>query len=203
MSIAPRSRKPKRRLPAEQRRTLIEDAAARLFAERGYSDTRLEDVAAAAHVTKPILYRHFASKSALHLALLRKHRDELAERIAPWVTGTGTLESRLPGMLDAWFGYVEEHPYAWRMLFRDTTNEPDIEAFHRDLQGRQRAADIALISERLPLLAEVELEPLAEIVRSSLTGLARWWLEHPELPRRVLVEVMLRLTTGLLRQPSA
>ena len=39
-------------------------AADGLFAERGYAGTRLDDVAAAAGVTKPIVYRHFESKKA-------------------------------------------------------------------------------------------------------------------------------------------
>jgi AcrR family transcriptional regulator len=51
----------------------IEDAAARLFAEQGYAPTLLDEIAAAAGVTKPVLYRHFDSKQALYLALLRKH----------------------------------------------------------------------------------------------------------------------------------
>ena len=56
------------RLPAARRRAVIEEAAARLFAERGYGGTRLDDVAAAAGVTKPILYRHYPSKKALYLS---------------------------------------------------------------------------------------------------------------------------------------
>src|SRR2546429_237692 len=43
-----------------------------------------------------------------------------------------------------------------------------------------------------------QVEPLAEVVRSSLTGLALWWLDHPDVPRAVLVDVMLRVTAGVL-----
>ena len=57
--------------PAERRATIIE-AAGRLFGERGYEATTLDDVAAAAGVTKPILYRHFDSKRDLYLALLER-----------------------------------------------------------------------------------------------------------------------------------
>jgi len=57
-----KTRGARRRLPPDQRRALIEDAAARLFAERGYAATKREDIAAAAGVTKPILYRHFDNK---------------------------------------------------------------------------------------------------------------------------------------------
>src|ERR671918_2610101 len=67
----------KQRIPAAERRALILREAGRLFARDGYGDTRLDDVAAAAHVTKPMVYRHFESKKALYIALLEKHRDDL------------------------------------------------------------------------------------------------------------------------------
>jgi AcrR family transcriptional regulator len=53
-----------RRITGDQRRELIALAAGRLFAATGYAGTRMEDVAAAAEVTKPIVYRHFGSKAA-------------------------------------------------------------------------------------------------------------------------------------------
>lgn len=182
---------------------MIEDAAARLFAQRGYAATRLNDIAAAAKVTKPVLYRHFESKKALHLALLVKHRDELLARIAETASSDGPLGPRLPLILDAWFAYVEEHPYAWRLLFRDTTGDPEIQAFHLEMHASARAVNVALIqaSDELAVPAH-EVEPLAELVRSATTGLALWWLDHPQIPRSVLVDVMTRVLRGLLQHPS-
>ena len=66
------------RLSGPRRREVIVRAAGRQFARHGYAGTTLDDIAAAAHVTKPIVYRHFESKQALYLALLHKHEDDLA-----------------------------------------------------------------------------------------------------------------------------
>src|SRR3954466_14202957 len=107
-------RSPRKRLDPEQRRTLIVDAAGRLFGEHGYDGTRLDDVAAAAGVTKPVLYRHFDDKTALYLALLERHRDGLGG-VAGATPATGTLEQRLRAVLEVWLSYVETHAYAWRM----------------------------------------------------------------------------------------
>lgn len=191
------------RLPAGERRATIERAAEELFAERGYAATRIEDVVAGAGVTKPILYRHFASKKALHIALLERHRDALASRALDEYRAGGTLQERLPAMIDAWFAYVESHPYAWRLLFADTTGDPEVQALHRELQARQRAADAAILRESLPGLSEARIEPLAEVVRCSLTGLALWWLDHPQVQRQVLVDTMLDVLAGLLAQHSS
>lgn len=58
------------RLPAIERRRQLLDAAAALFAERGYARATTSELAKAAGVTEPIIYRHFASKKELFIALI-------------------------------------------------------------------------------------------------------------------------------------
>jgi AcrR family transcriptional regulator len=190
---------PSRRLPAAQRRALIEDAAARLFAERGYSATTVEDIVAEAGVSKPMLYRYFESKKELHMKLLERRRDELAAApLDEFLQRHGESDERLPAMIDAWFAHVEQHPHTSRMLFQDATGDQDIKALQRELRRRQRAGDVTLLRELAPRLPEAELEPLGEIIRSSLSGLALWWLDNPDTPRAVVVAATLRLTQGVL-----
>jgi AcrR family transcriptional regulator len=180
----------RRRLRKAERRELIEEAASALFAEHGYAGTRLEDIAAAAGVTKQLLYQHFPSKKALHLALLAKHRDELLGGLAQDMARPGPLAERLPWVLDRWFAYVEEHPYALALLFRDTTGDPEVQAFYRELQAGARRANMTLLRAEPELdLPEEQLEPLAEFARSATTGLALWWAEHRDVPRATLVDV--------------
>ena len=187
------------KLSGAARRLSIEAAAARLFAERGYEATSVEDIVAAAGVSKPMLYRHFESKKELHVKLLERRRDELAlAALGEFMEAKGAPERRLEAMLDAWFAHVGEHPYSSRMLFRDATGDAEIVALQRELRGRQRAADMALLREFAPHLPEAELEPLGEIIRSSLTGLGMWWLEHPGTPREVVVAAMVRMIRGML-----
>jgi AcrR family transcriptional regulator len=203
---------PKRRLRKTQRRRVIEDAASALFAERGYAETRLEDIAAAAGVTKQLLYQHFRSKKELHMALLAKHRDGVLGRLAHGMSTPGRLEDRIRRTTDDWFAYVEEHPYALAMLFRDTTGDPEVQAFHRELQASARAANVAVLAAEaegaglgaaaapagLDIPAD-RLELLAEFIRSAITGLALWWADHPEVPRSTVVDVAVEaLRSGVL-----
>jgi AcrR family transcriptional regulator len=189
----------KRRLSAAERRELIERAAARLFAERGYAASTVEDIVAEAGVSKPMLYRHFESKKQLYMKLLERRRDELAAAaLDGFLQSDAAPEQRLHAMIDAWFAHVERHPDTSRLLFRDAIGDPDIQALQHELRGLQRAADIALMREFAPQLPARELEPLGEIVRSSLTGLALWWLEHPDIPRATPVAAVLRVAAGVL-----
>jgi AcrR family transcriptional regulator len=189
----------RRRLPPGERRALIEQAAARLFAEQGYETTTVEHICAAAGVSKPMLYRHFESKTDLCRRLIERRRDELAAApLGTFLEADGPLEQRLEAMIDAWFAHVAEHPNSSRVLFQDITGDAELRELQRELRRRQRAADMAMLREFGPPLPEAELEPLGEVIRSSLTGLALWWLEHADVPRASVVSVMLRMMKGVL-----
>jgi AcrR family transcriptional regulator len=138
------SARPRQRLPVAERRAVVIEAAGRLFGERGYEATRLDDVAAAAGVTKPIVYRHFDSKRDLYLALLDRHRDDLAGFVAS-IPAEGTTEQRLRAVLEVWLDYVEARSYAWKMLFRDTGGGPEIGARRREVHAEARAVLVDLI----------------------------------------------------------
>ena len=64
MSVAPV------RLPAAERRQALIDIAIRVFSDGSYRGTTTAEIARAAGVSEPILYRHFASKRELYLAAL-------------------------------------------------------------------------------------------------------------------------------------
>lgn len=188
----------RRRLPPEQRRELIVDAAGRLFGQRGYDGTRLDAVAAAAGVTKPVLYRHFDDKTALYLALLERHREDLGSFTAA-IPSEGPLEARLRTVLEVWLDYVEAHDYAWRMLFRDTGGGEEVRTFRLDVQARARAVLVEVIRGIAPApIPERELEPLAELLRMGMASLALWRIETPGVEREAVLDAMVRVWTGLL-----
>lgn len=188
----------RQRLSAPERRDLIEHAAEALFAERGYTATTIDDIVAHAGVTKPMLYRHFESKQALVMMLLEHHRDALAAAPldALLALADRPFPVRLDAMLDAWFGYVEVHPFV-RLLLHDASGDQEVAALVTELHGRQRAADIALLHEFAPHIPEPELEPLAEVIRSSLASLALWWMDNPGTARGDLIAAMRRVVLGL------
>jgi len=186
----PQRQQKRKRLSREERRVVIEDVAAALFAERGYAATRLQDVAAAAGITKQLLARHFPTKRDLHLALLARHRDELLARIAAGMSVPGSLPERMRQTTDSWFAYVADHPYAARMLFYDTTGDPAIAAFHTELQASARAATAAVLrSDHALHVPDEHVEIVAEAIRAATVGIALWWTDNPAIPRATVVDV--------------
>jgi AcrR family transcriptional regulator len=189
----------KRRLAPEERRKLIVEAAGRLFGERGYDGARLDAVAAAAGVTKPVLYRHFADKTALYLALLERHRSDLGSFTGA-IPSEGPLDARLRAVLEVWLDYVEAHSYAWRMLFRDTGGGPEVRAFRVEVHAEARAVLAGMIRFLAPAEAipEREIDPLAELLSMGMASLVLWWIETPGVKRESVLDAMARVWTGLL-----
>jgi AcrR family transcriptional regulator len=94
----PRARGRAVRMPAEERREQILDAAEVAFSTRGYRDVGTAEVAAQAGVSEPTLYRYFASKRDLYLAMLERNADrllatwrEIAAASADAMTGLGEI----------------------------------------------------------------------------------------------------------------
>jgi AcrR family transcriptional regulator len=185
-----------RRLPVPERRALIVEAAGRLFGERGYQGARLDEIAAAAGVTKPIVYRHFDSKRHLYLALLDRHRDDLAGFLVS-IPAEGTTEDRLRAVLEIWLDYVEAHSYAWKMLFRDTGGGPEVAARRREVHAEARAVLVQLIrSLASSPVSPRELEPLAELMSMGMAALVLWWIEDATVSRAAVLDA---LTTAWVR----
>jgi AcrR family transcriptional regulator len=190
--------RPGQRLPRAERRAAIIEAAGRLFGERGYEATRLDDVAAAAGVTKPIVYRHFDSKRGLYLALLDRHRDDLAGFVSS-IPAEGTTEERLRAVLEVWLSYVEDHSYAWKMLFRDTGGGPEVAARRREVHARARAVLVEVIrSLAATPVPRRELEPLAELMSMGMAALVLWWIEEAAVSRRAVLDSMTTAWVKLL-----
>jgi AcrR family transcriptional regulator len=193
-------------MSAEARRELIEQAATELFAERGYHGASIDEIARRSGVSPPVVYDHFDSKLALHRHLVDRHYAELRQVWRDNLPGDEPQAERIARSFDAWFAYIESHPFAARMLFRDTTGDPEVEAGRREVAAQSRKLIRPMLgdepgSENLAGGADVESLDMAwEVVRAVLQGLALWWHEHPDVPReRIVATAMNSLWIGFER----
>jgi AcrR family transcriptional regulator len=85
-------------MPTTPSRELLVTAAARLFYERGITSTGVDAVAQAAGLTKPTLYAHFPSKSALIVTVLQQRHERLANELQAWVGGIEDARDRPLGV---------------------------------------------------------------------------------------------------------
>lgn len=109
------------------RRTVILDAALQIFTQKGYHAASVDDVAAAAGVSKPIVYQFFTSKHALYLGLLDRSVTESTAGVARAIESQGQPRKRVEAALAYYFDAVDATDLGFRLIFEsDFTSNPEV-----------------------------------------------------------------------------
>lgn len=180
----------RKRLSAEDRREVIERAATAVFGQRGYRGATIDEIARRSGVTVPVVYDHFVSKRQLYQHLIERSYEQLRSIWLDHAGGGGPISSWIADAIDSWFTYIEQHPFAGRMLFRDTTGDPELVSAHDAILRASREELLPLVARAAPHLDAGQphaVELAWETLRSVLQGLALWWYDHPDVPREVIV----------------
>jgi AcrR family transcriptional regulator len=162
---------------ARTREALLE-AAARVYARRGFAGATLEEVAAEAGFTKGAVYAHFGSKENLLLALVEEHlAAQVAEQMQLFDRDRATWERPLAGS-EHWMGRVQENPERF-LLFVELWTQAQ-----RDERLRRR------LSEGLAALH-------ATFARFCAESSADAGFEVPDAVSAQFADIMLGLGVGL------
>lgn len=164
------------RMPRDQRRLQLLDVAGRVFAERGYHNAAMDDIAEAAGVSKPVLYQHFPSKLDLYLALVDRACEEIVEIVRQAIAGSSSNSDRVEAALGSFYQFVAQSGRSFRFVFEsDLTGDATVQAriwkVHQDLAeaiGQTIAQDTGEAPDRARLLG-ISLVGLAQVG-------ARYWV---------------------------
>jgi AcrR family transcriptional regulator len=170
-----------RRLPVEKRREQLLAAALDLFGHSAPEDVSLDDVAAAAGVSRPLVYRYFpGGKQQLYEAALRTAADELSLRFVEPAHGTPT--QRLSNVLDRYLAFVDERDAGYAALLRGGC-VAETSRTNAIVDGVRRAAleqvlnHLELPGEPAPRLVLAVRSWIAAVEMVSLT-----WLDQGKQP---------------------
>ncbi len=106
-------------MTAQQRRDQLLGVGKSLFAARGYEAVTVEEIAAAAEVSKPVVYEHFGGKEGLYAVIVDREMQTLVRQITDSFTGDNPrLLLEQAGM--ALFDYIEGESDGFRILVRDS-----------------------------------------------------------------------------------
>lgn len=164
------------RLPRDERRAQLLDAAQQVFVAQGYHATGMDDIAGRAGVSKPVLYQHFPGKLDLYLALLEQSAEALVDRVRSALDDTTDNKLRVYAAMQAYYAYVDDTAGTFRLVFEsDLTAEERVRA--RVERTTQRCAE--LVSDVIAEDAGLSRDE-AMLVAVGLTGMAqvsaRYWL---------------------------
>ena len=119
---SPRARRGRVRMSSAERREQLIQVARGLFAQKGFEGTSVEEIAASAEVSKPVVYEHFGGKEGLYAVVVDRETRTLLEAIRSALTtkGAGSRQLIERGAL-ALLDYIDEQPDGFRILARDSS----------------------------------------------------------------------------------
>lgn len=171
---------PPRKRRKEARPSELTAAALSLFVEKGFSATRLEDVAARAGVSKGTLYLYFDSKEALFKAVIQEGiLPVVAENEAIAAQHTGTSFNLLAKLLDNWWGKIGLTDFAGipKLMVAEARNFPEVARFYYENVICRGRALVGAALERGMASGEfrrMDVETTIDVVIAPLLMLLIW-----------------------------
>jgi AcrR family transcriptional regulator len=167
-----------------------------LFAERGYAAVKMDDIAAAVGVTKPLLYNYFGNKERLYLACMERAGDALTTTVGAAVAETEGPGEALAAGVRAFFAFLDTDRAAWAVLFDETLPRVGVVA---DRVAEYRGQILELVSDsmlaQLPKsrrdAGRTEVEALSTSMLGAAEAMARWWLRTEALSAEEAAELLI------------
>jgi len=181
------------RLSTDARREQLVALGGEIFSERPFDDVSIDDIAAAAGISKGLLYHYFPSKRDFYVAVVRHSAAEM-QVVTETDPDLPPLE-RLSAGLDHYLEYVETHARGYATVLRaGIGSDPEVAAIVEDV----RAAMAGRILDDLPL--EGDPPPAVRIAVRGWVGFAEAasleWLERREVTRDELRDLLIQALTG-------
>ncbi len=189
-----RKRKRTRLSPESRKRQLVE-IGTELFAERGLSDVWVDDVAAAAGVSRGLIYHYFPTKRDFYIAVLQHGIEEFLEKTAPDDTLIGL--DRVHQSVEDFFEYVDTHRDGYMAVtFAANSGEPEV----RDMIERMRERSVDRVCHSI--VGDGEVPEILRIAvkgyQGSMIAISTDWIETSSLPREQMVELAYAMFIGSL-----
>ncbi|ANW19820.1 TetR/AcrR family transcriptional regulator [Streptomyces clavuligerus] len=165
------------RMTGAERREQLLDIGRTLFADKGFEGTSVEEIAAKAGVSKPVVYEHFGGKEGLYAVVVDREMRQLLDMVTGALTA-GHPRELLEQAAFALLDYIERYTDGFRILVRDSPVAQSTGTF------ASLISDIATQVEDIlgmefknrgfdPKLAPLYAQALVGMV--ALTG--QWWLD--------------------------
>jgi AcrR family transcriptional regulator len=163
----------------ERREQLVQVGRA-LFAERGFDGTSIEEIAARAKVSKPVVYEHFGGKEGLYAVVVDREMSDLLNRLTRVLSEGQHPREMVEKAALALLTYIEEEVDGFRILSRDSTSG----AFSSLLNDIATQVEYVLAREFDQRgISSKHAAMYAQMLVGMVAVTGMWWLEERK-PKR-------------------
>ncbi|MBO2447012.1 TetR/AcrR family transcriptional regulator [Actinomadura barringtoniae] len=194
-------------MTGKERREQLLDIGRTLFAERGLDGTSVEEIAAAAGVSKPVVYEHFGGKEGLYAVVVDREFEKLlalvTDSLAEAIHYRGKLEKAALALLE----YIEESPDGFRILVRDSHGGTGTGSYASLLSEIAGEVEYVLAQEFDRHEYDDKFAPMyAQMLVGMVALTGQWWLDVRKPKREEVAAHVVNLAwnglSGLEPRPS-
>lgn len=183
-------------MTGRERREQLVTIGRALFAEKGYDATSVEEIAARAKVSKPIVYEHFGGKEGLYAVVVDRETQALL----------GSLEAALadarqhPRVLMeraalAFLTYIDTREDGFRILVRDSPSTHATGTYSSLLGDvAAKVESILAVQLRMRRFAAKDAALYAQMLVGMVAYTGQWWLETRTPSKEVVAAKMVNLS---------
>ena len=188
------SSNPKRvRMTGQERRAQLLDVGRSVFAERGFEAASVEEIAARAKITKPVVYEHFSGKEGLYAVIVDREVQALLGRITAALAGDHP-RALLEQAALAFLTYIEEEPEGFRILVRDSPVTSATGTLASVIGDIAMQVEYILRDEFKARGFDTKLSSLYSQALVGMVALVgQWWLDSGEPKRDVVAAHLVNL----------
>ena len=181
------------RMTGRERREQLLTVGRRLFAEKGYEAVSVEEIAAVADVSKPVVYEHFGGKEGLYAVVVDREMNSLLERITSALSGSSPrMLLEQAGM--ALFDYIDENPEGFTILVRDSPVSQQTGSFASLIVDIAGQVEYLLAEQFNAHGIPKNLAPAYSRMLVGMTALTgQWWLDVRKPKKEEVVSHLVNL----------
>jgi AcrR family transcriptional regulator len=195
------------RMTGKQRREQLIEVGRKLFADKGFEGTTVEEIAAKASVSKPMVYEHFGGKEGLYAVVVDREIASLLGGITGALSADlgsrETLERAAGALLD----YIESSTDGFRILVRDSPAGQSTGSFASLISDVASQVEHILAAEFKRRRLDPKTAPLyAQMLVGMVALTGQWWLDSRKMKKADVAAHLVNLAwnglAGLEKKPG-
>jgi len=165
------------RMSGAERRAQLIEVGRKLFAEKGFDGTSVEEIASKAGVSKPVVYEHFGGKEGLYAVVVDREMQRLLLGVTSALTAghpRELLEQAALGLLD----YIDDNADGFRILVRDSSVGTSTGSFASLINDIASQVEHLLVTEFKSRGFDAKYAPMYSQMLVGMVALTgQWWLD--------------------------